>query len=72
MFLSSPSVSMNVLSLDERTVVVEREEQPLIEALTSWGFDCIPIDFRHVYTFGGSFHCVTLDVRRQSRLESYL
>jgi glycine amidinotransferase len=63
---------MNVLSLDENTVIVERQEEPLIEALTTWGFSCIPLDFRHVYSFGGSFHCVTLDVRRRGSIGQYL
>lgn len=72
MYFSSPWVSMNVLSLDAQTVVVERQEQPLIEALQDWGFRCVPVDFRHVYTFGGSFHCVTLDVRRHGELRQFL
>jgi glycine amidinotransferase len=72
MFFCSPWVNMNVLSLDESTVVVERHEEPLIEALTAWGFRCVPVDFRNVYTFGGSFHCVTLDVRRRGSAREYL
>ncbi|MFF0745362.1 amidinotransferase [Streptomyces sp. NPDC004111] len=72
MYFCSPWLSMNVLSLDERTVVVERQEQPLLDALTDWGFTCVPVDFRHVYSFGGSFHCATLDVRRRGRGGTYL
>ncbi len=72
MYFCSPWVSMNVLSVDEKTVVVERQEEPLIEALTDWGFRCIPVDFRHVYSLGGSFHCVTLDVRRTGVNAQYL
>ncbi|WET76259.1 amidinotransferase [Amycolatopsis sp. QT-25] len=72
MYFCSPWVSMNVLSLDERTVVVERQEKPLIDVLTSAGFDCFPVDFRHVYSFGGSFHCVTADMRRAGGPETYL
>jgi glycine amidinotransferase len=72
MFFCSPWVNMNVLSLDERTVVVESHEQPLIDALEGWGFRCVPVDFRHVYSFGGSFHCVTLDVRRRGEPATYL
>jgi len=72
MYFCSSWVSMNVLSLDENTVVVERQEEPLIETLTDWGFRCIPLDFRHVYSFGGSFHCVTLDVRRAGGNDRYL
>ncbi|WP_275460828.1 amidinotransferase [Streptomyces noursei] len=72
MYFCSPWVSMNVLSLDPETVVVERQEQPLIDALTAWGFRCVPVDFRHVYTFGGSFHCVTLDTVREGGPARYL
>lgn len=72
MYFCSPWVSMNVLSIDPRTVVVESHEEPLIEALTDWGFRCVPVDFRHVYSFGGSFHCVTLDVRRSGAPMKYL
>lgn len=72
MYFSSSWVSMNLLSLDEQTVVVEAQEQPLIELLSGWGFECIPVDFRHFYTFGGSFHCATLDVRRRGGLRDYL
>jgi glycine amidinotransferase len=72
MYFCSPWVSMNVLSLDEETVVVERHEEPMIEALTAWGFTCIPLNFRHVYSFGGSFHCATLDIRRRGDNDTYL
>lgn len=72
MYFCSPWVSMNVLSLDEETVVVESHEEPLIEALEKWGFRCIPLDFRHVYSFGGSFHCVTLDTVRSGGPGRYL
>jgi glycine amidinotransferase len=72
MYFCSPWVSMNVLSLGPDTVVVESHEQPLIDELTAWGLRCIPVDFRHVYSFGGSFHCVTLDVRRAGSSGRYL
>ncbi|OKH98998.1 amidinotransferase [Streptomyces sp. CB02923] len=72
MYFCSPWVSMNVLSLNPETIVVERQERPLIDALTAWGFRCIPVDFRHVYSFGGSFHCVTLDTVRDGGPAKYL
>jgi len=72
MYFCSPWVSMNILSISPDTVIVESHELPLIETLTDWGFRCIPVDFRHVYTFGGSFHCVTLDVRRSGASAKYL
>ncbi|MGV9879673.1 amidinotransferase [Streptomyces sp. NPDC003006] len=72
MYFCSPWVSMNVLSISPDTVVVESHEEPLIEALTQWGFHCLPVSFRHVYSFGGSFHCVTLDVARSGANGTYL
>lgn len=71
MFMSSRWVNMNVLMLDEKRVVVERQEEPLIRALKDFGLTCIPCDFRHVMSFGGAFHCVTCDVRRRGTLQSY-
>ncbi|HRI67578.1 MAG TPA: hypothetical protein PK156_25210 [Polyangium sp.] len=71
MFMSSRWVNMNVLMLDEKRVVIERQEEPLIRALEDFGFTCIPIDFRHVMSFGGAFHCVTCDIRRRGTLQSY-
>jgi len=43
----------------------------MLKALKGWGFDPIPLEFLHFAPFGGSFHCATLDVRRQGSLESY-
>ena len=64
-------LSMNVLSLDERRIIVEANEEPLIRQLRDWGFDPIPCHFRKCYRYGGSFHCATVDVRRRGGLESY-
>lgn len=64
-------MSMNVLMLDERRVIVEREQEPLIKVLKDWGFEPILCSFEHYYPFAGSFHCATLDVRRRGALESY-
>ena len=69
--LCSGWVSMNVLSLDERRVIVERHEEATIQALKRWGFEVLTCDFRGFNLLGGSFHCATLDVRRRGVLESY-
>lgn len=62
---------MNTLSLDERRIVVEQQEQPFIRFLKDWGFTPIPVAYRNCYKHGGSFHCSTLDVRRRGELKSY-
>lgn len=69
--IASKWISMNLLSLDTERIVVERQEEPTQKLLKDLGFQVIPVDFRHVYTFGGSFHCVTCDVRREGQLEDY-
>ncbi|MCT7969931.1 amino acid adenylation domain-containing protein [Laspinema sp. D1] len=64
-------VNMNVLSLDEERVVVEKSQESMITALKDWGFKPIPCEFESYYPFMGSFHCATLDVRRRGVLRSY-
>lgn len=64
-------ISMNILMLDERTVVVEQAETPTIELLRSLGCEVITCPFERVYPFGGGFHCCTADIRRHGTLQSY-
>lgn len=71
LFMSSRGVGMNVLSIDENRVIVERQDEPMIRLLKDWGFTPIPCNFRNFNTFGGSFHCATLDIRRKGTLQSY-
>ena len=64
--LASQSIGMNVLSLDEQHVVVQDIQVPLIKDLEKNGFTPIPVRWRHGRSLGGGFHCVTLDIRRDS------
>ena len=66
--LISSWANMNVLMLDERRVIVERRQEPMLQALRDWGFDPIPCPFESYYPFLGSFHCATLDIRRRGAL----
>jgi glycine amidinotransferase len=43
----------------------------MIDFLKSFGFRVIAIPFGNVYSFGGSFHCCTVDIRRTGSLHSY-
>ncbi|KFA91731.1 amidinotransferase [Archangium violaceum] len=72
LYMTSKWINMNLLSLDEKRVVVERSDEPMISALRRWGFTPIPCNFRNFNTFGGSFHCATVDVRRRGDAVSYL
>jgi len=62
---SSVWLSMNVLSLDEKTVCVEASEGPQMDQLDRLGFEVIPVPFRDAYPFGGGLHCATADVWRE-------
>jgi glycine amidinotransferase len=70
--MTSKWINMNILMLDEKRVVVERQDEPMITTLKNWGFTPILCNFRNFNSFGGSFHCATLDVRRRGNLECYL
>jgi glycine amidinotransferase/scyllo-inosamine-4-phosphate amidinotransferase 1 len=69
--LCSAWISMNMLSVDPETVIVESRQTDLIRMLESARFTVIPVRMRHARTLGGGPHCCTLDVRRRGRLESY-
>lgn len=71
LYFSSDWLTINFLSLDEKTAIVEEREEPLIQFLKDWGFDTIAIPFRNFYPFGGSIHCATADIRRSGGLRSY-
>lgn len=71
LYMTSKWINMNILMLDEQRVIVERQDAPMIAALKRWGFQPIPCNFRNFNSFGGSFHCATLDVRRRGTLDSY-
>lgn len=71
LYMTSKWINMNILMLDEQRVVVERQDEPMIQALKDFGLTPIPCNFRDFNSFGGSFHCATLDVRRRGPLQSY-
>lgn len=64
-------ISINVLSIDDRRLLVERDQDDLIKALKAWGFEPIPCSFKHHYPFLGGFHCATLDIHRRGELQDY-
>ena len=71
LYFSSDWLTMNFLSVDEKRILVEENEVPLMDLLSKHGFEPIPIPFRNFYPFGGSIHCATADIRRRGDLQSY-
>lgn len=71
LYFSSDWLTMNILTIDEKRIIVEENEAPLINLLQQHGFEPIPVPFRNFYPFGGSIHCATTDIRRRGELQSY-
>ena len=64
---ASKWIGMNMLVVDPHTVIVDRTQTELIKTLKSYRFNVIPLQLRHSRTLGGGFHCVTLDLVRESQ-----
>jgi N-dimethylarginine dimethylaminohydrolase len=62
---ASKWIGLNMLSIDPKTVIVDKAQYTLIEDLEKAGFTTIPLELRHSRTLGGGFHCVTLDLERE-------
>ena len=69
--ISSSAIGLNILSINEGVVIVDKNQTPLIKELKKYNIDSIPIRLRHAKTLGGGFHCVTLDLHREGKLEQY-
>jgi glycine amidinotransferase len=68
----SPYIDLNVLSVDEETVMVNDACKTLVATLEARGFTVVPVRHRHRRLFGGGFHCYTLDTVRTGGAENYL
>ena len=69
---SISSLNMNMLSINEDTIIVEESEINMIKFLEDeMGMNVIKVPFRDCYKFGGSFHCCTCDILRTGKLQSY-
>ena len=69
---ASPYIDLNVLSIDENTVMVNDACKTLIRTLEDHDFTAVPVRHRHRRLFGGGFHCFTLDTVRTGGAENYL
>lgn len=67
----SPYIDLNVLSIDENTVMVNDACKTLIRTLEEHRFTVVPVRHRHRRLFGGGFHCFTLDTVRAGGAETY-
>lgn len=63
---SSPWLSINLLSINEKLVVLEEHQHNLRQELEKHGIECAMLPLRHAVTLGGCFHCITADVERKN------
>lgn len=62
---------VNIISINEKLVMLNGHNRELEKKLNSYGVECIPVDFRHRYFWDGGLHCISLDVRRRGDCEDY-
>jgi N-dimethylarginine dimethylaminohydrolase len=63
---ASKWIALNMLSINPTTVIVDKNQLELIKSIEQRGITVIPLELRHSRTLGGGFHCVTLDLIRES------
>lgn len=63
---ASKWIAINMLALGNFTVVVDKNQTKIIQELERKNFTVIPLELRHARTLGGGFHCVTLDLERDT------
>ena len=64
---ASKWIALNMLVVDPTTVIIDRNQTNLIRMLELYKFTVIPLELRHSRTLGGGFHCVTLDLIRETQ-----
>ena len=63
---ASKWIGLNMLSINDHTVIVDTAQLELSNILEKKGFTVIPHTLRHSRTLGGGHHCVTLDTWREN------
>lgn len=64
---ASKWIALNMLVVDPTTVIIDKQQTQLIKTLEDYNILAIPLELRHSRTLGGGFHCVTLDIVRQTQ-----
>ncbi|KAG6230845.1 hypothetical protein E4U25_007113 [Claviceps purpurea] len=66
MYMCSPWLVLNTLSLDEKKIFIEEQDVEFADWLKEeFGMEPIMLPFQHVNCLGGSFHCATVDLVRE-------
>ena len=68
---SSRGMDINVLNLDEHTILVNKRATGVRRLLERKGFDVIDVELDYGELFAGGIHCTTLDVNREDEHVGY-
>lgn len=68
---SSRGMDINVLSIDNKTVVSNRLAYGVNELLDKYNFNVVEVDLNHGEIFAGGIHCSTLDLTREDTMYDY-
>ncbi|OHU90623.1 MULTISPECIES: hypothetical protein [Pseudoalteromonas] len=63
-------LNINMLSLDEKRIIVESNQEHTIKFLKKLGMQPILCEFENYFPFVGSFHCASLDIKRRGQLRN--
>jgi glycine amidinotransferase len=64
---ASTWINMNLFSVNKNLVALEQHQTPLRLELEKHRIECAMLPMRHQRTLGGGFHCVTLDLIRNTQ-----
>jgi N-dimethylarginine dimethylaminohydrolase len=67
----SPYIGLNFLSVNEKLVICDIEQNQLRKILEGYGIETIGLPMRQARTMSGGFHCATLDTKRKGTLQDY-
>lgn len=66
------SFDLNVLILDSKNIVFERENLEMFRYLKTFGIDCWVANQRHRVFWEGGVHCMTLDIKRRGQCRTII
>lgn len=68
---STDGMDINILSVDENTVVTNKNAVYVNDILSKQGFNVIEVELNLCEMFGGGIHCSTLDLHREDECYEY-
>jgi glycine amidinotransferase/scyllo-inosamine-4-phosphate amidinotransferase 1 len=63
---------VNVVSISPEVVVTNGYDADIAVQLKRHGVEMVPFNFRHKFFWDGGLHCVTLDLTREGKRETYV